>query len=431
MQITARNPGRPISGELRVPGDKSISHRALIFSSIAQGTSTIRGFLRADDTLATLNACRQLGVKIADSGGSISVAGNGRGGLRQAASAIDLGNSGTAMRLLAGVLAAQDFDSVLMGDQSLQSRPMDRVVKPLQLMGASVKADKNGCAPLEIGRSVGLKALDYKSPVASAQVKSCILLAGLCAGVAVRVTEPQKSRDHSERMLAAMGAGVEIDGLSVALSTEQQLEAIDFEIPCDPSSAAFATVAACLVPGSELVLNNVGMNPARDGIFRVLERMGANIEVQNLRQSGGEPVADLRVTAANLRGIDLPPEWVPSCIDEIPVIMVAAAAAKGVTRIRGAGELRVKESDRLAVMAKGLQQVGVDLQEFNDGVDISGGVIYGGSVDAMKDHRCAMSFLVAGQLAQTPVIVEGCEMIASSYPGFAGQMRSVGFLLAD
>lgn len=431
MRITASRPSQPIHGVLHVPGDKSISHRAIIFSSIASGSSNIHGFLRADDTLASLYACRQLGVEISVNGDDIRVNGVGLRGLRATGSPLELGNSGTAMRLLAGVLAAQDFDTVLLGDQSLQSRPMGRIVDPLKLMGASIAAGPGGCAPLKISRSNGLASLDFCSPVASAQVKSCILLAGLCSGVAVRVTEPQQSRDHSERMLSAMGADVVVAGLSVSLPANQKLSAIDIEVPGDPSSAAFATIAACLLPGSELVLQNIGMNPARDGVFRVLRRMGANIEIQNPRETGGEPVADLRVHAASLHGIDLPPEWVAACIDELPAIMVAAAAAQGITRIRGAEELRVKESDRLAVMATGLKKLGVKLQEYADGMDISGGIIHGGSVDACNDHRCAMSFLVAGQLAQAPVTVEGCEMIASSYPGFSAQMRGIGLLLEE
>lgn len=431
MRCTASRPDQPIQGVIAVPGDKSISHRALIFSSLAQGGGNIRGFLRGDDTLATLRACRQLGVHIADDGDCISVEGKGVRGLQRARGPIDLGNSGTAMRLLTGVLAAQDFDSILQGDHSLQSRPMGRIVRPLQLMGAAVGAQPDGCAPLDIRRVAGLKSLDYLSPVASAQVKSCILLAGLCANVPVRITEPQKSRDHSERMLAAMGAQVRVEGLSVSLPAGQSLSAIDLQIPGDLSSAAFAIVAASLVPGSELELQNVGMNPGRAGIVRVLGQMGAKIEVMNLRDAGGEPIADLCVYASSLQGIDLPPEWIATCIDEIPIIMIAAALAQGETRIRGAAELRLKESDRLTVMASGLRALGVRLKEYPDGVDICGGGIRGGSVDAQKDHRCAMSFLIAGQLAEAPVHVQGCEMIGSSYPGFFRQMRSVGMQLED
>jgi len=426
MRLVASSTSRPISGEISVPGDKSISHRAVIFASLAEGTSTIRGFLRADDTLATLQACRQLGVRITDSADCVNVAGLGLRGLHEPAGIIDLGNSGTAMRLLSGLLSAQDFASELRGDESLHSRPMGRIVKPLQRMGAMIAAGPGGCAPLIISPVSSLQSIEYSSPVASAQVKSCILLAGLCAGVAVRVTEPQKSRDHSERMLAAMGADLQIDELSVFLPATQKLHGIDMVVPGDPSSAAFSMVAASLLPGSQLVLRNTGINPGRDGVIRVLQKMGAAIEITNLRESGGEPVADLRVTAASLHGIDIPEAWVPACIDEIPVIMVAAACAEGVTRIRGAQELRVKESDRLAVMAAGLRRLGVKLEEYPDGMDIHGGSFGGGHVDAHRDHRCAMSFLMAGQLAGAPVVVNGCEMIASSYPEFTTQMRSVG-----
>jgi len=431
MRLAASRISGPIRGEIDVPGDKSISHRSIIFSSLAEGTSTIRGFLRAEDTLATLQACRQLGVQISDNGDLVSVTGRGLRGLQQPPGVLDLGNSGTAMRLLSGVLAAQNFASELRGDQSLQSRPMARIVDPLKQMGANVAAGPGGCAPLFISPVAGLQPLEYTSPVASAQVKSCILLAGLCAGVAVRVTEPQKSRDHSERILAAMGAGVQVEGLSVFLPAKQSLSAIDMEVPGDPSSAAFVMVAASLCPGSNLVLRNTGMNPGRDGIIRVLQRMGAEIEITNSRESGGEQLADIRVTASGLEGIDLPEAWVPACIDEIPVIMIAAACANGVTRIRGAQELRVKESDRLAVMAEGLKRLGVKLDEYPDGVDIEGGSLNGGSVDAFDDHRCAMSFLIAGQFATAPVVVDGCEMIASSYPEFTAQMRSIGMQIEN
>jgi 3-phosphoshikimate 1-carboxyvinyltransferase len=295
MRFTASGADLPIQGAITVPGDKSISHRALIFASLADGVSTVRGFLRAEDTLATLHACRQLGVDILDDGERIEVSGRGLNGLQDPGDAIDLGNSGTAMRLLCGVMAAQKFASVLRGDQSLQSRPMARIVEPLNRMGAAVSAQPDGCAPLTIAPVDALNPIEYSSAVASAQVKSCVLLAGLCASVAVRVDEPQKSRDHSERMLAAMGADVRVDGLSVSLAPGQKLCAIDMVVPGDPSSAAFGMVAACLVPASKLRLNNVGLNPCRDGIIRVLQRMGAAIDIRNKRGSGGEQVADLHV----------------------------------------------------------------------------------------------------------------------------------------
>ena len=424
-----------LQGELQPPGDKSISHRALILSSLAIGESHITGLLQGDDVLATAEACRQLGARVdierAAEGPAQAVTrvqGVGAAGLQAPSKALDMGNSGTAMRLLAGVLAAQPFDSTLVGDESLSRRPMRRVVEPLSRMGAHIETTQDGCAPLVIHGQPRLHGIEYELPVASAQVKSCVLLAGLFAAGRSCIREPQQSRDHTERMLPVFGVSLEH---RVCVRGGQSLHAADIPGPADISSAAFFLVAAAVLPGSDLTLRNVGVNPTRDGIVRAMQAMGADLQLQNARQLGGEPVADLRIRhSTKLRGIELPPEWVPSLIDELPALMVLAAFAQGSTRVRGAAELRVKESDRIAVMARGLQTLGVALQEFPDGIDIhpatGPGRVMGGVVDAAGDHRCAMSFLVMGQFARDPVMVDGASHIDTSYPGFADDLRSVG-----
>jgi len=416
---------RGLNGTVRVPGDKSISHRAVILASLADGKSRIRGFLKAADTMGTLSVCRQLGVEITETDDLITVQGVGLRGLKAPAKALDLGNSGTAMRLLAGVLAAQSFESRLTGDSSLSGRPMGRILKPLKSMGAVIESSA-GCPPLLIKGGQSLGPISYRSPVASAQVKSCLLLAALCAGQPAELYEPQPSRDHTERLLQAMGAGLEVDQLTVKLKPTRTLAAIDIEIPADPSSAAFACIAGCLVPGSDISLPGVGLNSSRDGVFRVLGKMAGRVTMQDWRNQGGEPVADLRVRGGRLQGVAIPESWVPKTIDEFPVLMAAAAVAKGITRIRGAAELRVKESDRLQVMTAALRSLGVEVSEYQDGVDIQGGGINGGEVDAGHDHRCAMSLLVLGLVAAGPVVVSGCDMIATSYPEFVQQLNELG-----
>lgn len=424
--ILCSNPlRRGLSGALRIPGDKSISHRAVILASLAEGKSRIRGFLQAEDTMGTLSACRQLGVAITVLDNEITVDGVGLRGLRAPEMTLDLGNSGTAMRLLAGVLAAQPFDSRLTGDSSLTARPMDRILKPLIAMGAKIESHA-GHPPLSITGGRPLEPICYRSPVASAQVKSCLLLAALCAGQSAELHEPQASRNHTERMLQAMGARLKVDELTVKLKPTRSLLAVDIEIPADPSSAAFACVAACLVPDSEIYLPGVGLGSSRDGVFRVLGKMGGRVTMQDWRNQGGEPVADLRVRGGRLQGVEVPESWVPRTIDEFPVLMAAAAVAKGVTRIRGAAELRVKESDRLQVMTTALGRLGVEVTEYEDGVDIHGGSVSGGEVDAGHDHRCAMSLLVLGLVAAGPVVVKGCDMIATSYPEFVQQLNQLG-----
>ena len=424
MILRVESPAPPLRGELRPPGDKSVSHRALIFACLADGESRVTGLLEGEDVLATLEACRQLGLQARKSGDTWILQGVGRDGLRAPSAPLDMGNSGTAMRLLAGVLAAQPFDSVLIGDESLSRRPMKRIVQPLTLMGARIETDPDGTPPLRIHGNPALEGIEYASPVASAQVKSCLLLAGLYARGRTVVREPHLSRDHTERMLPAFG--VELAG-DRAVTGGGRLQGAHVAVPGDISSAAFFLVAAALVPGSDLVLRNVGLNATRDGIVRVLQDMGADIELNDVHESGGEPIGDIRVRYAGpLRGVEIAAEQVPALIDELPVIFALAAAGEGTLRLRGAAELRVKESDRLAVMAQGLRKLGVAVEEFPDGIDITGGAIGGGTVDGAGDHRCAMSFCVLGQVASGPVTVTGAHNIATSYPGFADDLARLG-----
>jgi 3-phosphoshikimate 1-carboxyvinyltransferase len=423
MSLEVRPASRALSGGLTPPGDKSISHRALIFASLAKGRSTLSGLLDAADTRATRNALAQLGAGFIPVGSGFEVEGLG-GRLEAPGEALDMGNSGTAMRLLAGVLAAQSFDSVLVGDASLSGRPMRRIMKPLALMGASIEASEGDTAPLRIsGRA--LRGIAYDSPVASAQVKSCVLLAGLYASGTSSVREPMLSRDHTERMLPVFG--VEMPR-PCTVRGGSELRAAALRVPADPSSAAFAAAAALMVPGSDVVLHDVGLNPTRTGFFRALQAMGAAVETKPQQDLGGEPVGTVRVRyTGSLRAIDLPGSWIPSMIDEIPVLMALAATATGTSRIRGATELRVKESDRLSVMSTGLQRLGVDVSEYPDGCDIVGqGGLRSARVDGCDDHRCAMSFALLGMLCPDGVTVDGADYIDTSYPGFVQDLVSLG-----
>jgi len=423
-KLRAARSASPLRGERVPPGDKSISHRALIFSCLAEGESRVSGLLESADVRATANACRQLGMGIRHEDGAWLLEGVGAGGLQPPRSALDMGNSGTAMRLLTGVLAAQPFESELFGDASLSRRPMRRIVEPLESMGARIDTAAGGRPPLRIHGNPGLRGIDYASPIASAQVKSCLLLAGLYASDCTTVSEPQKSRDHTERMLPAFG--VELHG-PCGVRGGSRLRGAEVRVPADISSAAFLLVAAALVPGSDLLLRDVGTNETRDGIVHVLRAMGADLELLDRRTFGGEPVADLRIRyAGRLRGVEIPVEQIPTLIDELPVILALAATAEGTTRLRGAAELRVKESDRLAVMARGMRTLGVTLEEFDDGMDVAGGPVSGGAVDGAGDHRCAMSFCVLGQVARAPVEVSRCENIDTSYPGFVEDVSAVG-----
>ena len=420
------SPGGRLRGDLRVPGDKSISHRAVMLASIAEGTSRIRGFLLGEDSLDTLRAFRQMGVEIERDGDRLTVRGRGKSGLRAPASDLYLGNSGTAMRLLLGLLAGQRFDSRLTGDASLSSRPMARVIEPLRSMGARIESAGGDRAPLQVHGRGDLQAIDYAMPIASAQVKSCLLLAGLYARGEMRIREPAPSRDHSERMLQAFGCEVGLADGAIAMPGGQALAATDIDVPADISSAAFLMVAASIAPDSDLSLRQVGVNPTRTGVIEILQRMGADIELSNRRDLGAEPVADIRVRSAPLRGIDIPAELVPLAIDEFPVLFVAAACAEGRTRLTGAAELRVTESDRIQTMADGLATLGVAARPRADGIEIEPGELAGGRVDSRGDHRIAMAFAVASTRATGTIEIRDCANVDTSFPGFVELARDAG-----
>jgi 3-phosphoshikimate 1-carboxyvinyltransferase len=425
-------PGGSLQGRARVPGDKSISHRAIMLGALADGVTEIDGFLEGADALGTLHAFRAMGVRIdGPTAGRVVIHGAGLDGLTAPEGPLDLGNSGTSMRLLAGLLAAQRFDSTLVGDESLSGRPMRRVTEPLGRMGARIETAENGTPPLVIRGGQALLGIDYESPVASAQVKSAILLAGLYAEGRTCVREPAESRDHTERMLSGFGWPVTRTGLTSCVEGGGRLKARAIDVPADISSAAFFLVGATIAPDSDIVLEHVGWNPTRTGVVEILRLMGADIEVLAEREAGGEPVADLRVRSAPLQGIDIPEALVPRAIDEFPVLFVAAACAQGRTRLTGAGELRVKESDRIQVMADGLAALGVDAGPTEDGIVIEGGPIGGGRVDSHGDHRIAMSFAVAGLRATGPIRIDDCRNVNTSFPGFAALARGLGLDLHE
>lgn len=425
------SPGGTLSGELRVPGDKSISHRAVMLGAVAEGVTEISGFLQGEDALATVAAFRALGVAIeGPRGGRLRVGGVGPRGLTAADRALDMGNSGTSMRLLAGLLAGQPFGSELVGDRSLMRRPMQRVITPLRRMGAALEAAAEGRPPLRIRAVTGLQGIHYDLPVASAQVKSCLLLAGLYAAGFTSVCEPAPTRDHTERMLRAFGCPVSVDNGVIGLRGGATLRGCRIEVPADISSAAFFLVAASIAPGSELLLTHVGVNPTRTGVLSVLGLMGADISVFNEREVGGEPVADLLVRHAPLRGIDIPPDLVPLAIDEFPALFIAAACAAGRTRLRGAQELRVKESDRIASMAEGLARLGICCEVLEDGIVIEGGEFGGGTVRSFGDHRIAMAFAVAALRAGGEIRVLDCDQVATSFPDFHSLARGVGLQIS-
>ncbi len=423
--------GRALHGELLVPGDKSVSHRAIMLGAIAEGVTRIEGFLEGEDTRATAAIFRQLGVRIdAPSDGVRIVHGVGLQGLQAPKAPLDCGNAGTAMRLMSGLLAGQAFDSMLIGDGSLSQRPMQRVIDPLSALGARIGADA-GHAPLHIHGGQTLHGAHIDLAVASAQLKSAVLLAGLYADGETRVTEPHPTRDYTERMLAAFGVPCDFAPGVATIHGGAALQATDVRVPADFSSAAFFVVAATLVPGSEMVLRRVGMNPRRTGLLQVLRIMGADIVEEAAGEQGGEPVCDLRVRHAKLRGIEVPVAHVPDMIDEFPILFVAAACAQGTTLVRGAAELRVKESDRIAVMAAGLRALGIRIDEAPDGAAIHGGHLHGGIVDSHGDHRIAMGFAVAAQKTDGEVMIADVANVATSFPGFDRLARDVGFGLRD
>lgn len=410
---------------MAVPGDKSISHRSIMLGSIARGTTTVTGFLRGEDNLCTLNAFRAMGVAIDDDGTTLRIEGKGLHGLSEPGDILDCGNSGTSMRLLSGLLAGQRFFSILTGDQYLRKRPMKRVVEPLSRMGAVIHGRDGGSkAPLAI---VGqeLKGIRYDSPVSSAQVKSAILLAGLYAAGETVVTEPHLSRDHSERMLTWFGADLTVLEKGASVRGGRELEGRDIVVPGDISSAAFFIVAASIVPGSELLIRGVGINPARTGIIDIMRLMGASIELVDERILSGEPVADLLVRHAPLRGIEIGGDLVPRAIDEFPAICIAAACAEGTTVVREADELRVKETDRIAAMAQNLRKAGIAVAETKDGMEITGGRLLGCRAESFGDHRIAMSMLIAGLAATGEVTVDDTACIATSFPNFLELLEGV------
>lgn len=422
----------PLSGFTAVPGDKSISHRALMLASIAEGVSKVYGLLMGQDCLATLAAMRMMGVVIQEDGpGNYVVNGVGLKGLSQPNSNIDCGNAGTGMRLLAGLLAGQAFDATLVGDSSLSKRPMQRVVSPLQSMGAVISTSEAKTAPLVIAGGVELCGIRYSLPMASAQVKSCLLLAGLYAKGVTTIIEPAMTRNHTELMLQSFGYPVTCEHNRVSLVGGHKLIAQEITVPGDISSAAFLMVAASIVPGSDITINAVGINPTRTGILDILKLMGANITLKNRRQMGLEWVADIHVKTSQLQGIEIPEALIPLAIDEFPVIFIAGACATGKTVLRNAQELRVKESDRLAVMAEGLQNIGVNYKLFDDGIEINHSKVQGGVVQSHDDHRISMAFSVAGCVAVNPIVIMGCENVATSFPGFVSIASRLGFNIKE
>ncbi len=420
-------PGGKMTGNLRVPGDKSISHRAVMMGSLAEGVTEVSGLLEGEDVMATLEAFRAMGVNAkGPDKGNLVIEGKGLKGLEAPDQPLDMGNSGTAMRLMAGILAGQAFDSVLVGDASLSKRPMNRVAGPLRDMGAVINTEEGGRPPIRITGGQSLKGVKYDMPVASAQVKSCLLLAGMYADGETEVIEPAPTRDHTERMLNGFGYPVAKDGAVSRLKGGGKLDATKIDVPADISSAAFFLVGASIATGSELVLEHVGINPTRIGVLHILQDMGADITIENERVIGGEPVANIHVRAAQLKGIHIPEDQVPLAIDEFPVLFVAAACAAGTTVLTGARELRVKESDRIAVMAEGLKRLGVAVRETEDGIIINGGSIDGGDVDSHDDHRIAMAFAIAGLRSSEPIRIRDCRNVNTSFPSFIELARQAG-----
>ncbi|MFT5594220.1 MAG: 3-phosphoshikimate 1-carboxyvinyltransferase [Oceanicoccus sp.] len=425
------SPGGSLTGTFRVPGDKSISHRSIMLGSLANGVTEVAGFLEGEDSLATLQAFRDMGVVIeGPHRGRVTIHGVGLHGLQAPPSSLYLGNSGTSMRLLAGLMAGQSFDVEMTGDESLSGRPMNRVANPLRDMGAEIETAEQGRPPMLIKGGRKLKGIAYKLPMASAQVKSCLLLAGLYADGKTVVTEPAPTRDHTERMLKGFGYDVLVDGDTVTVESGGQLVATNIDVPADISSATFFMVAASIAPGSDITLEHVGINPTRIGIINILRLMGANLDLLNEREVGGEPVADIRIRYAQLKGINIPEDQVPLAIDEFPAIFIAAACAQGETVLTGAEELRVKESDRIQAMVDGLQILGVDIKGTEDGAIIQGfgekGAFGGGEIVTHHDHRIAMSFAVASLRASQPIRILDCANIATSFPGFIELSRSSG-----
>lgn len=421
------SPGGKLSGSMQVPGDKSMSHRSVIFGALAEGTTHVSGLLEGEDVLATIAAFRAMGVNIeGPDEGRLVIHGAGLHGLQKPQHDLDMGNSGTAMRLLSGLLSGQSFATRLIGDESLSVRPMRRIVDPLSEMGAKISTAEGGTPPLQIEPTDSLHAIKYQMPMASAQVKSCLLLAGLYAEGKTCVTEPAPTRDHTERMLRGFGYPVTSDGARICLEPGFRLAATDMMVPGDISSAAFFIVGATIAKDSRVEIKNVGINPTRTGILFILKQMGADIELKNERTIGGEPVADLVVQSAPLHGIHIDEKHVPLAIDEFPAILVAAACASGETVLSRAEELRVKESDRIAVMARGLAKIGIDVIETPDGMRVQGGQIQGGAVDSHGDHRISMAFAMAALQSNAEIQIDDCDNVATSFPDFQALAGSCG-----
>jgi 3-phosphoshikimate 1-carboxyvinyltransferase len=424
-------PGGALQGRIRVPGDKSISHRSIMLGSLAEGVTHVSGFLEGEDSLATLKAFRAMGVKIeGPDNGKVVIHGVGMHGLKAPVGALDLGNSGTSIRLMSGLLAGQGFEVEMIGDPSLSKRPMRRVTNPLSEMGAVIETTEKGTPPLRVKPVNKLKGINYTLPMASAQVKSCVLLAGLYAEGQTCVTEPAPTRDHTERMLTGFGYKVERSGATACLTGGGKLVATDIDVPADISSAAFFMVGAAIAPGSDVVLEHVGVNPTRTGVIDILRLMGADITLQNEHEVGGEPVADIRVRASKLKGIRIPEELVPLAIDEFPALFVAAACAEGETVLTGAEELRVKESDRIQAMADGLVLMGIDAKPTADGIVIQGGIMGGANIESHDDHRIAMAFAMAALRASGPVSINECANVRTSFPGFVELAAQAGLKIS-
>ena len=419
-------PSNSIIGKVNIPGDKSISHRAIILAAIADGESRIKNFLQGEDTLATIRVFQKMGVNIKNDGDIIIVKGVGLHGLRAENPTLDFGNSGTSVRLLSGLLSAQNFSSQLIGDESLMKRPMFRIINPLQKMNAKINCTDLGTLPIKIEGGQKIEGIEYELPIFSAQLKSCLLLAGLYAEGTTKIIENTVTRDHTERMLANFSHSVIKKGNQISIKKADRLIGCEIIVPGDFSSAAYFIVAAILTPNSNIILENVGVNPTRNAMIKIMKLMGADLELKNERLESGEPVATIYAKTSKLIGIDIPEELVPVAIDELPIILVAAACAKGKTRLSGAAELRVKESDRIQSMLDGFISLGIKVKALEDGMIIEGGQYNGGVINSNDDHRIAMAFSIAGIIAKAPIIINSCKNVATSFPEFVDTAKHLG-----
>ncbi len=426
------SPATTLSGNLKVPGDKSISHRSIMLGSLAKGVTKVTGFLEGEDALSTLKAFQAMGVKIERNGDNVTIHGVGINGLKKPEKPLDLGNSGTSIRLMSGILAAQAFDCELVGDESLSKRPMGRVIDPLTAMGAVIKSN-DGKPPLKITGGQTLKAINYNLPVASAQVKSCVLLAGLYAQGTTCVTEPAPTRDHTERMLKGLGYEVNVANSQMCLTGGGELTATQIQVPSDISSSAFFMVAAAIAPKADITLTGVNVNPTRTGVIDILKLMGADLTLSNQREIGGELLADIRVQSSALKGINIPKDLVPLAIDEFPAVFIAASCAQGETVLTGARELRVKESDRIQVMADGLDILGIENQVLEDGIKIQGGTFKKPTaiIESHHDHRISMAFAVASLRCDHPIEINGVDNVMTSFPNFVELANSAGMDIVE